>query len=108
MKSHSKKVQINDRSIETAGLPSDYKEAISEFIWNAFDAKASVVNIDFDTKNPIGNVSSFSISDNGVGMDIDNLENTFGAFLDSENRDNSYQRSSYTHGRKGKGRFSFE
>jgi len=108
MKSHSKKVQINDRSIETAGLPSDYKEAISEFIWNAFDAKASVVNIDFDTKNPIGNVSSFSISDNGVGIDIDNLENTFGSFLDSEKRDNSYQRSSYTHGRKGKGRFSFE
>ena len=108
MKGKPEKVHINDRSIETAGLPNDYKEAVSEFIWNAFDAKASVVSIDFDIKNPIGNILSFSLSDNGVGIDSDNLKNTFGAFLDSEKRDNSFQRSSYTHGRKGKGRFSFE
>lgn len=108
MKNRAKKVHINDHSIETAGLPSDYKEAISEFIWNAFDASATQVRIAFDARNPIGNITTFSISDNGGGINPDTLTNTFGAFLDSEKREKSYQRSSYTHGRKGKGRFSFE
>lgn len=108
MKTESKRVQINDRSIETAGLPSDYKEAISEFIWNSFDAKAKSINIEFNDKNPIGYISSFSITDDGEGIIYENLKNTFGVFLDSEKRNNSYQRSSYSHGRKGKGRFSFE
>jgi hypothetical protein len=102
------KVQINDRSVESAGLPNDYKEAIAEFIWNSFDAKAKVVNIEFDTKDPIGNIRSFKITDDGEGIVHQTLPNTFGAFLDSEKRERSYQRSSYTHGRKGKGRFSFE
>lgn len=102
------KVQINDRSVETAGLPNDYKEAVAEFIWNSFDAKAKTVSIEFDTKNPIGNLSSFKIKDDGEGIVHQTLSNTFGAFLDSEKRERSYQRSSYTHGRKGKGRFSFE
>ncbi len=108
MNNESKKVHINDRSIKTAGITNDYKEAISEFLWNAFDAKASIVRVDFDNKNPVGHISSFSISDNGTGIDFNNLPNTFGSFLDSEKKDDSYQRSSYTHGRKGKGRFSFE
>lgn len=103
-----RKVQINDNSIETAGLPSDYKEAISEFIWNAFDANAVSVKIQFSDKDPIGHIDSFSIVDDGEGIIYNNLNNTFGAFLDSEKRRDGFIRSSSIHGKKGKGRFSFE
>lgn len=96
---------INDRSIETAGIPKDCKQAISELIWNGFDAKASCVNIKFDT-NELDHIDKIIISDNGEGIDFENLSFTFGAFLDSVKR-NSFQRSSYNRGKKGKGRYSF-
>ena len=37
------KVTLGDKSIDNAGIPSDYKLAISEYIWNGFDAKATNV-----------------------------------------------------------------
>ncbi len=63
MKKHTTK--LTSKSIEGSGLPSDYKKAIAEYIWNGFDAGASTINIDFSA-NSIGTLESFSISDNGV------------------------------------------
>ena len=99
------KVKITDRSIESAGIPKDYKEALAELIWNGFDAGASQVEILFDT-NEIEHVNQLTIKDNGSGIDYRNLPMTFGTLLDSVKKV-SYQRSSYVHGQKGKGRFSF-
>jgi len=99
------KVNINDRSVETAGITTDYKQAISEYIWNSFDAKASEVEINYSA-TAIGHIENFAISDNGTGIDISNLDKTFGSFLDSVKKD-TYQRSSFVHGKKGKGRYSF-
>ena len=39
MKKHTTK--LTSKSIEGSGLPSDYKKAIAEYIWNGFDAGAS-------------------------------------------------------------------
>jgi hypothetical protein len=99
------KVSITDRSIESAGIPKDYREAIAELIWNGFDAGASQVEIDFDA-NEIEHVGQIRIRDNGTGIDPGKLPLTFGTLLDSVKKV-SYQRSSYIHGQKGKGRFSF-
>lgn len=99
------KVNITDRSIESAGIPKDYKEALAELIWNGFDAGASRVEILFDT-NEIEHVNQLIVRDNGSGIDYRNLSMTFGTLLDSVKKV-SYQRSSYVHGQKGKGRFSF-
>jgi hypothetical protein len=101
------KVQVNNASIKNSGLPSNYKEAIAEYIWNSFDAKATNVNIRFET-NSITNLGTFSIEDNGEGINHAMLNMTFRPFLDSQKRTQSYQNSSYIHGKKGKGRFSFE
>ena len=60
------KVSINDRSIESAGIPKDYKEALSELIWNGFDAGATRVELVFDA-NEIEHVSQLTIRDNGTG-----------------------------------------
>lgn len=99
------KVNITDRSIESAGIPKDYKEALAELVWNGFDAGASEVEIQFDT-NEIEHVNQLTVRDNGGGIDYLNLPMTFGTLLDSVKKI-SYQRSSYVHGQKGKGRFSF-
>ncbi|MEM6263036.1 MAG: ATP-binding protein [Bacteroidota bacterium] len=99
------KVNINDRSIESAGIPKDYKEALAELIWNGFDAKASRVEISFDA-NEIDHVHEVRVRDNGYGISHETLPQTFGTLLDSLKKI-SYQRSSYVRGQKGKGRFSF-
>jgi hypothetical protein len=99
------KVNINDNSVDSAGIPKDYKEAITELIWNGYDARASTIKIVFNA-NEIDTVNEVSIIDNGDGIRIDNIGETFGAFLDSLKK-SSFQRSSYVRGKKGKGRFSF-
>lgn len=99
------KVNVNNSGIDSSGLPKDYKIAIAEFIWNGFDADATTVDISFDT-NEIDSIESLTISDNGKGIVFETLNESFGAFLDSMKR-KSFQRSSYTRGKKGKGRFSF-
>jgi hypothetical protein len=99
------KVSVTNKGVDSAGIPKDYQSAIAEYIWNGFDAGASAIEIEFDT-NAIDTINSLTIHDNGDGINYDTLSNTFGNFLDSV-KNVSYQRSSYTHGNKGKGRFSF-
>ena len=99
------RVNINNNSVDTAGITKDYKEALAEIIWNGFDAQATEININF-SPNQIDYINELIISDNGTGIDFSNLNETFGAFLDSIKR-KSFQRSSYVRGKKGKGRFSF-
>lgn len=100
-----KKVGINDRSVESAGITKDYRQSICELVWNGFDAKATTVDIRFES-DAVDHIDSIEIADNGDGIDNSRLEETFGAFLDSIKKV-SYQRSSYNHGKKGKGRFAF-
>lgn len=100
-----KNTQITNLSIESAGLPKDPKLVIAEYIWNGFDAKATEVDIVIDS-NELGYINSIGIRDNGEGIVFDTLPYSFGNFLDSVKK-NSIRRSSYTRGKKGKGRFSF-
>ena len=99
------KVSINNNSVDFSGITKDYKEAISELIWNGFDAGAKSVNLVFDA-NEIDFISSIEIIDDGSGINLESLGQTFGSFLDSLKRGVG-QRSSYIRGKKGKGRFSF-
>ncbi len=99
------KTTINDVSIDTAGLPKDYMEAVAELIWNGYDARAKNIELNFET-NAIDIIYQLNIVDNGDGIDLSTLHETFGAFLDSKKR-NLSKRSSYIRGKRGKGRFSF-
>lgn len=100
------KVSVTDIGIQSSGLPRDYMEAIAEYIWNGFDAGASVIDIDFDT-NEIGTINSLSIKDNGTGIDYNQLKETFGNFNDSIKKASFQKSSSVIKGNKGRGRFSF-
>ncbi|SFW23768.1 Histidine kinase-, DNA gyrase B-, and HSP90-like ATPase [Sinomicrobium oceani] len=103
MKKHTAK--ITSKSIEQSGLPSDFKKAIAEYIWNGFDANASVVELDFDA-NAVGYINSFSISDNGFGINLGRIDETFGQFMDSH-KTKTFDQNKFVKGKAGKGRFSF-
>lgn len=97
--------KITNASIESAGLPKDPKQVIAEYIWNGFDAKATSIAIDISS-NELGYIERIRIMDNGEGIVPDLLHHSFGNFLDSLKK-KAPKRSSYTRGKKGKGRFSF-
>lgn len=97
--------KITSKSIEQSGLPSDYRKAIAEYIWNGFDAKATQIDIDY-TSNEIGHIFNFSITDNGEGIRLDTIDETFGHFLDSHKKD-TFNKDGFVKGKMGKGRFAF-
>ena len=99
-----KSLSVKNQSIETSGITKDYKEAICEYIWNGFEANATEVRITHSI-NPTGSLDSITISDNGDGIDYNDLSETFGAFLAS--RKNSLSLNIKSKSNKGKGRFSF-
>nr|WP_321355571.1 ATP-binding protein [uncultured Draconibacterium sp.] len=99
------KTKITSKSIAQSGLPTDYRKAIAEYIWNGFDAKATQIDLKYDS-NETGYIFNFSISDNGEGICIDNIDETFGHFLDS-NKQTTYDNDGFVKGKMGKGRFSF-
>lgn len=103
MNKHTSK--ITTKSIEQSGLPNDYKKAIAEYIWNGFDAGATELRLNFEG-NELGYLMSFSISDNGIGIDIQTIDETFGNFLDSHKSD-PLNNDGFVRGRKGKGRYAF-
>ena len=97
-------LSVNNQSIETSGITKDYKEAISEYIWNGFEANADEVRVDF-ILNDLTGLEEITIADNGQGIDHNNIQETFGAFLASKKNTLSLQAKSKAN--KGKGRFSF-
>ncbi|MBI1836461.1 MAG: ATP-binding protein [Flavobacteriia bacterium] len=104
MEKHTTK--ITSKSIEQSGLPLDFKKAIAEYIWNGFDAKATTIDIKFEA-NEIGYLHLLSISDNGVGIDLSSIDETFGNFLDSK-KSKTLDQNGFVKGKKGKGRYSFD
>lgn len=104
MKKHTTK--ITSKSVEQSGLPTDFKKAIAEYIWNGFDANASKVSLNIDY-NEIGYINYFSITDNGTGINIETIDQTFGHFLDSQ-KSNTFNKEGFVKGKKGKGRYSFQ
>lgn len=82
------------------------ERAISEYIWNGFDAGATCVEIDFkDNGLGLGGYSLLEIIDNGMGISHYELNQKFKPYFDSEKK---YERDiSLPHGRNGYGRFTF-
>lgn len=97
-------VSVKNQSIDSSGITSDYKAAISEYVWNGFEANATKINIEYTLNEAFG-VSELIIKDNGDGINYDELGETFGAFLASKKNLLSLQMKSKAN--KGKGRFSF-
>jgi len=101
-------IQITSPGIRKALKKYGYEQAISEYIWNGFDAKASNVELKIDA-NEIGTISQICIIDNGYGIDFEKLKNKFVPFFESEKEiDPEAPRiTSVIHGKNGVGRLTF-
>lgn len=38
-------LSVKSKSVETSGIPRDYKEALCEYVWNGFEANATTISI---------------------------------------------------------------
>lgn len=104
----------NQVALETEGIKRALKnisvyDAISEYIWNGFDANATIVDVKF-LRNSLGGISQVAISDNGMGISKETLLQKFTPVFTSNKAALSKidsRNSSITHGKNGVGRFTF-
>lgn len=98
--------------ITPAGIQKNLKnikplDAICEYIWNGFDANATMIEVKL-IENDFGILNQIVISDNGTGINYEELKNKFQPFNDSK-KSSSLQKSNHSlpHGQKGIGRLTF-
>ena len=90
---------------------NNFYKSITEFIWNGFDAKASVVELSYEIyqTRKDGNFRDLKIKDNGSGISQKRLGKTFEPIYESEKiGDNGLEKNHSTiHGKNGVGRLTF-
>lgn len=97
-------VSVDNNSFDSAGITKDCQDAITEYIWNGFEASATEVIVEI-----VGAIlqepPEIIIRDNGTGIQQSTIPETFGAFLSSQKKSKHLRIK--THTNKGKGRFSY-
>lgn len=100
-------LKINEQSIRTELMPykgEPYK-CLFEYIWNAFDAGATQVKLNFDLpKEGLGYVENVKIIDNGNGWDFDDKATT-NNFISSTKQPT--KNKTIPKGKYGRGRYTF-
>ncbi|MGN0846280.1 MAG: ATP-binding protein [Kiritimatiellia bacterium] len=104
----TKVVYVQARADHVASLASAAPlSAIEELVWNALDADAREVRVDL-VQNPLGGVEAIRVSDDGSGIDLLKIEETFGSLGGSWKMPEDATTQTYhrrLHGRHGRGRF---
>lgn len=102
------RIIIKAKGIRKVLAKYDYCQSIAEYIWNGFDAKATSVDVIYDS-NEIGTISEIRIIDNGYGIPQEELKQKFEPFFESEKaiEIGSSKNHSLTHGKNGVGRLTF-
>jgi len=94
--------------LEKVARTRDPVRAISEFVWNALDADATRISVEFGV-NGLGGIEEIVVRDNGAGISHAHAARDFG------NLGDSWKRSSHRtpklqramHGKEGRGRLRF-
>ena len=101
-------VNITSNGIQKVLKNYNEKQALAEYLWNGFDARADRLEINYSA-NALGFIDSLEITDNGYGINFKNLSEKFNPFYESEkalqlpvNRNRSVM-----HGKNGVGRLTF-
>lgn len=79
--------------------------AIKEVIWNAFDSKSSVVQVDFIRNSITDTIEKIVIKDEGDGIAFNNIHNLFGSLGESWKKEAKKNGDHSLHGQYGRGRF---
>lgn len=103
-------INISTNGIKKVLKNYNPKLAIAEFIWNGFDAQASVIEFNYKA-NDFGRVEYIEIIDNGYGINFEQLDEKFKRFYSSEKAIDieaiENKHISTTHGKNGVGRLTF-
>ena len=84
---NSQTVEITSAGIRKILNKYTPERAIAEYVWNGFDAKATVVNIDFEIDNAeLDTIKNIRITDNGTGICYEELPIKFKKFYESQKR----------------------
>ncbi len=104
--SHMKeKVEISSKGIKKVLNKYNFSKAISEYVWNGFDAGADNVSIICKFSGNL--LQKVEVTDNGKGIVHDELLNKFKPFYDSHKEDEGDLHHSKLHGKNGYGRLTF-
>lgn len=101
-------IQITSEGIQKNLRKVKPYDAVCEYIWNGFDAGASVIDIEC-RENELGAINFLSIKDNGSGINFTELTQKFKPFNNSakyQSRENNLHHS-IPHGKNGVGRLTF-
>ncbi len=104
---HMGSVNISGSTEITAeGIRKHFKttepaQAVTELVWNGFDAMANTVQVTLE-KNDLGGLVGLSVLDDGEGIDFNRISTNFGRFNESAKKGDSAQ-----HGSHGRGRLAF-
>lgn len=101
------RLKITQDSIknELISYKSQPCSSINEYIWNAFDAHAETVKINYKIPATLGHIDSVTIIDDGDGWDF--LSNNTDYFMASTKQDINRSTLTLPHGKLGRGRYSF-
>ncbi|MGL5826328.1 MAG: ATP-binding protein, partial [Nocardioides sp.] len=99
-------LQAGDDHVERLAHENDPVRAVVELIWNAVDAEANEVAVTLAHDEVLGAVSQVVVTDDGHGIDQDELEATFGRIGGSWKRLVSKTKNGKRglHGERGEGR----
>jgi hypothetical protein len=102
------KIQITAKGIRAALKKYAPHQSIAEYVWNGFDAQASVIKIDYSA-NELGNIDLITISDDGYGIPHGKLQEKFEPLFESKKAlENKLKKNlSAIHGKNGIGRLTF-
>lgn len=100
------KVKLTSEGLKNSLKHYDIKDAVVEYVWNGFDAKATKIDI-ITEKNELDIVTKIIIKDNGTGIDFSELDNKFGPAYESEKKNKIGADTLNIKGNKGVGRYSF-
>ena len=93
--------EITDEGVKKHFKNYEPSNAIFELVWNGFDANAHSVNI-VTNFNQLEGLNSIEVIDDGDGIDLTNLKNSFEKFNESTKKNDDDK-----HGSHGKGRLAF-
>lgn len=101
-------VEITSAGIRKVLNKYNPERAIAEFVWNGFDAKATIVKIDFEADlKEFDTIKSIRISDNGNGICYEKLSEKFKKFYESQKVISNEENNDFTRGKNGYGRLTF-
>jgi hypothetical protein len=101
-------VNITSKGIQKVLQNYNPKLALSEYIWNGFDAKADTIYLNYSS-NELGAIEYIEVIDNGYGIDFEKLNTKFNPFYESEKtiEISAPTHTSTMHGKNGVGRLTF-